>query len=291
MLSMTGFGAGEAPLGQGRVAIEVRALNHRFLDVRVKMPPEIGEHAGLVEELVRARIDRGRVDVAVRLEGDPCGPPALDAARARAAYAGLRALRDELAPGEPVPLSLLAAVPDLFRANGLLATADVRPALEAAAGRACQMLAEMRAREGRALEADLRQRLARLKQHLDQIAARSPQVIAAYQQKLRERVSRLLDEAQVQLDPGRLEHEVALFADRGDVCEEIARLGSHCEGFAALMEAADGSVGRKLDFLLQEMAREANTIGAKSQDVDTARAVIEIKADVERMREQVQNVL
>jgi len=291
MLSMTGFGAGDASLGQGRVAVELRSLNHRFLDIRVKTPPEMGEHAGVVEELVRARMDRGRIEACVRLEGDPAGQPVLDAPRARAAYVALAGLRDEVAPGEVVPLSLLAAVPDLFRTGGTLAPTSVRAALEAAFARAADALAEMRIREGRALEEDLRARLGRVRQHLDQAHLRAPQVIETYRQKLRERVEKLLRSTEVAVDAGRIEHEVAMFADRGDVAEEIARLAAHCDQFSELITGQNGSVGRKLDFLLQEMSREANTLGAKSQDVQTSRTVIEIKADLERMREQVQNVL
>ena len=291
MLSMTGFGTGDAPLGQGRVAVELRSLNHRFLDIRVKAPPELAEHAGLLEDMVRARIDRGRVEVFVRLEGDPGGEPELDVARARSAYLALAGLRDQIAPGEAVPLSLLAAVPDLFRARGRVAPADVRATLQAAFTRAAEALGEMRVREGRALADDLGARLARVRRHLEQARERAPQVIDAYRTRLRARIQKLLDSPDAALDAGRLEHEVAMFADRGDVAEEIARLAAHCEQFGELITAANGSVGRKLDFLLQEMSREANTLGAKSQDVETSRTVIEIKADLERMREQVQNVL
>ncbi|AKF08245.1 YicC/YloC family endoribonuclease [Sandaracinus amylolyticus] len=296
--SMTGHGLGEAPLGPGRVHIEIRSVNHRYLEVRVRLPAEVVEHTGFVEEAVRTALGRGRVEVTGRISGDAIGAPVLDVARARAAYEQLVALRDALSPREPLPLSLLASVPDLFIARGLPDLRVAREALARATEQACRGVMEMRAREGAALSADLEARVDRLVEHVESIEARVPEVVDNARRRLAERIEKLLAQvggtiSQVgALEEGRLEQEIAVFADRCDVTEECTRLRSHSDQFRMLLATgAAEALGRRLDFLLQEMAREANTIGAKSADAETARLVVEVKADVERMREQVQNVL
>ena len=288
---MTGFGSGEAPLGRGRLVVDVRAVNHRFLDVRVRLPVELGDEAFAAEEVARRVLDRGRIEIGGRIEGPSGREPRLDVPRARAAFQQLSALRDELRPDEPVPLSLLAIVPDLFSTDAGPPAEQARAAISAATDAACASLSEMRAREGERLADDLRARLARVRAVAEQQRPRATEVVEAYRKKLRERIDRLLESSPVELDAGRLEHEVALFADRADISEEITRLLSHCEQFAALVDSDERAVGRKLDFLLQEMNRETNTIGSKSSDVATVRTVVETKAELERMREQVQNVL
>lgn len=289
--SMTGHGVGEAPLGSGRILVEVRAVNHRFLDARVKLPVELTEYAGLVEERVRRALHRGRVEVVARLDGDAFGPPVLDKARARAAFVQLCELRDELRPNEPVPLSLLASIPDLFGGRSLADHAAVRTAMEAATDAACAAANEMRAREGAALAADLAAHLATVDEARAGARGRAPFVVDAHRERLRTRIARLLSEGDVALDAGRIEHEVALFADRADIAEELARLESHCAQLRDLLSSQDETAGKRIDFLLQEMSREANTIGSKSADAELARLVIDMKASISRMREQAQNVL
>jgi len=297
--SMTGYGTGEARTGSGRVLVEARVVNHRFLDVRVRMPRELGDHSVLVEEIVRKRLDRGRVDINVRTEGDPAGRPELDVPRARAAFEALCALRDEVRPGEPVPLSLLSCVPDLFAATGGGAVDELRAALEQAAIAACEAIERMRSTEGTALARDFRERSAQMRLALETLRARSPDIVDAYRRRLHERIEQLLRGGDVTLDPARLEHEVVLFADRVDVTEEITRLASHIDQIDALCGGGgndsggggSGAVGRRLDFLLQEVAREVNTLGAKSPDAEVTRMVVELKTELERMREQAQNVL
>jgi uncharacterized protein (TIGR00255 family) len=289
--SMTGYGSGHAAVGDGRVIIDLRALNHRYLDVRVRLPNELVEHAPRIEEIVRNRLERGRIEVTGRVEGVVLGLPVLDRGRARAAFEQLCELRDELRPGEPVPLSLLGCVPDLFQASSgpdpkALADTVGRATEEAAAD-----LAAMRNREGAALGQELQSLLARMDTHTDELRKRTPRALTEYRERLRERIRRLLADTEVALDEGRLEHEVALYADRSDVAEELARLTSHGEQIRELLGEQERPVGRRLDFLLQEMAREVNTTGAKSQDMAVTRLVVELKADIGRMREQVQNVL
>lgn len=296
MRSMTGFGVGDAPLAAagraspaGKVCVEIRSVNHRYLDVRVRAPSQLPDLAGTVEAIARERLTRGRFDVAVRLEGAALGGVTLDRERARSVFAALVALRDELAPGVDVPLSILGAVPDLFVPAVAQVGDDLVAALSSAFDVALEALDAMRQDEGAALSEDLVRRLATVRQLSRAIAARAPSVLAIYQKKLKERAERLRLSSDVEVDAGRLEQEIALFADRVDICEELTRLESHTAQFESLLRRSD-PVGRRLDFLLQEMAREANTIGAKSQDAETAHAVVELKAEIERIREQAQNV-
>ncbi len=296
MRSMTGFGVGEAPLAAhgktaptGKLSVEIRAVNHRYLDVRVRAPSQLPDLASSVEAIARERLTRGRFDVAVRLEGAALGAVTLHQERARSVFAALVALRDELAPGVDVPLSLLASVPNLFVPSIEQAGEEVRVALSAAFDAALESLDAMRLREGLALGDDIVRRLVTVRKLARSVNERAPQVVETYKKKLKERAERLRAASDVEIDPGRLEQEIALFADRVDICEELTRLESHTTHFETLLVSSD-AVGRRLDFLLQEMAREANTIGSKSQDAGIAHSVVELKAEIERMREQVQNV-
>ncbi len=288
MRSMTGFGVGDAKAPVGRLVVEVRAVNHRFLDVRVRAPRELGDLVPFAEQLGRERLQRGRVEVAIRAEGATGAGLSLDLERARAAYLALCKLRDDLAPGSEVPLSILGAVPDLFAATSEREVEGMRAACRTAFDQAVSALERMRDDEGRVLADDLRTRLGSVRRCSDTIAARAPQLVEVYQKRLRARLGRLLG-ADVPLDPGRLEQEIALLSDRSDVTEELTRLWSHCSQFQALVDGKD-PCGRRLDFLLQEMVREVNTIGSKAQDADVAHMVVEAKSELERMREQVQNV-
>jgi uncharacterized protein (TIGR00255 family) len=289
MRSMTGFGLGEASLGGGKLAVEIRGVNHRFLDVRVRVPRELGDLAGFVEQVAREKLTRGRYEVALRVDGVALGAPVLDRERARAAFRALSELRDELAPGTEVPLSLLGSIPDLFVSPIDREIERLREATRGAFEAAVKALDTMRAHEGKALGEDLMKRLSSVRRLAREVERRAPDVVEAHRKRLRERADRLRASTEIDVEPGRLELEIAIFAERSDICEELTRLESHCAQFSALL-ASEDAVGRRLDFLLQEMAREANTVGAKSPDAQISHAVVEVKADVERMREQVQNV-
>jgi uncharacterized protein (TIGR00255 family) len=294
LASMTGQGSAHAEVRGWaglRVGAEIRCVNHRYLEVRVRAPGALAEHSHAGEDVVRRRLVRGRVELTLTLDGEVAPPPVLDVARARAAFEQLVALRDALAPREAVPLGLLATVPDLF--GGLRAPGReeaLRAAVVEATERASEATSAMRSREGAALAADFELRLDRLVEGLAAIEARIPAVVEAMRTRLRERIARLIDPA-VALDHGRLEHEVALLADRSDVAEECTRLRSHVAQLrAVLREPTEGS-GRRIDFLCQEIGREVNTLGQKSADASIAARVIDLKCEVERMREQAQNVL
>jgi uncharacterized protein (TIGR00255 family) len=299
MKSMTGFGAGEAVLAGAKIsgaqiagaqiAIEIRAVNHRYLDLRVRAPEQLPHLASVVEALARERFTRGRFDVQVRFDG-ALGAMTIDKDRARSAFAALKELRDEIAPNMDVPLSLLGSVPSLF----VPALERDRDALHAALTQAFEAasaaLDEMRTREGGLLAEDFRRRLATVRGLIASIAERTPGVVDAYRKRLCERVERL--RGGLPIEEARLEQEIVLFADKIDVAEELTRLESHAAHFECLIETDPGSSGngRRLDFLLQEMAREVNTIGSKCQDIAVSHAVVDLKTEIERMREQVQNV-
>jgi uncharacterized protein (TIGR00255 family) len=288
MRSMTGFGCGEADLDGRRLTCELRALNHRYLDVRVRMPDDLTSHAFYMEQLAREKLSRGRFDVGVRYE-DSVAAPRFSATRARAVYQALLALRDELAPGSEVPVAALAALPQLLMDAPQSDSQGIEQALSAAFVVALERLTEMRKREGEALARELVERVGALRGLCEQARALSQGVAERQLGRLRERVARLLAEAGGQPDAGRLETELALMADRSDVTEELVRLTSHFEQFSALLGEHE-PVGRRMEFLLQEMSREANTLGSKSQDIKLSHLVVDIKGELEKIREQVQNV-
>ena len=291
MLSMTGYGSARVKAGASVVVIEARSVNHRFLDVRARLWGGLGDYAVVAEEVAKGLLERGRVEITGRLEGAGGGSVALDRERAAAALSQLRALRDELAPGEAVPLSLLSAVPDLFVTGAPIASDALRGAVERAARDACEALLAMRKTEGDALAADIGARNARLLALGAEITTHTTVLVEKLRARLRARIEALLEGTGATLDAGRLEQEVAVQADRADVSEELTRLRSHCEQIAELLNPGKQPVGRRLEFLLQEVGREINTLGSKINELAVTRLVVEAKTELERMREQAQNVL
>jgi len=291
MRSMTGYGSGRAALGQGQVVLDLRTVNHRFLDVRVRLPSRIQSRTPTIERVIRARLERGRVDVTARFEGQTLPQPTLDLDRARAVYAELAALRDTLNPDEPLPLALLSSVPDLFVINRAIDEEALKRSLERAAAEACDAVIAMRDKEGNTLASELSARLQELHASVDALKAGVPSLIEDRRTRLRDRLQALLAGVDAELEPSRLEQEIAVLADRSDVAEELVRLDSHRDQMLELIENSSAAVGKRIDFLLQEMAREANTIGSKIQDGTMTTHVIALKACIEQMREQAQNVL
>ena len=317
---MTGFGVGDAALAGGRVVAEIRSVNHRFLDVRARLPRELSDLTLFAEQAARERLRRGRFELNVRTEGSGIAASALDKPRARAAWRALIELRDELAPGADVPLTLLGAVPELFVPAAGQELEAVRTAIQRAIGAAITAMDRMCRAEGASLAYDLLGRTAAFKALLRDVTALADSAREGFARRLRERLDRLLTGTSATLDAGRLEVEVVLLAERSDVTEEITRLASHLEQVSGLLAqgsarkgpaagepdvgsgpGGDGAgsarasadvepVGRQLDFLLQEMVREVNTLGAKAQDAAISHIVVAMKVELERMREQVQNV-
>ncbi len=289
--SMTGFGRAEVSAGALCVTVEARTVNNRYFSVKLRLPPRLMRLEARFEEEVRRVVARGTAEVYVRLRGTPAGEaPAVDVALAAGYVAAVRKLAQ--ATGLPADLRLetLVALPGVvaLEENGEVGAAEVA-ALSAALKGALRDLARGRREEGERLARELLLLLARAEQGARAIARRAPAIPAQHRRKLRQRLAGLLAGTRVALDPGWLEREIALLADRCDVAEELARLQSHFSGFRTTL-GKKGPVGRSLDFLVQEMGREANTIGAKNQDASIGRRVIELKTCIERLREQVQNL-
>jgi uncharacterized protein (TIGR00255 family) len=291
MLSMTGYGVARVSSGQAQVVVEARAVNHRFLEVRARAASGLSDHTQVLEEVGRARGQRGRLELTAKLEGSIGGNIRLDAARATAAMRDLAALVAQLGRAETVPLSLLSAVPDLFVDEAARDSKGLLDAVRKAANGALDQLEAMRRSEGAALADDIARRLTKIDGLASAVLARGDEAIDAARARLKTRIERLLRGTGVALDETRLEHEVAMLADRSDVAEELTRLQSHTSQLAALLKQGDEPVGRRIEFLLQEMGREINTLGSKATDLEITSAVLELKAELERMREQAQNIL
>ncbi len=287
--SMTGFGAGRGGASGEEIDVEVRSVNHKYCEVKARLPRELYALEQDVVRAVKDRLARGGVEVSVRrASAGGAVVPQVDVALAEA-YA--RAFAEVQAR---VGLPGTVTVADVLAAEGVIRLAeravDVEAAgvaVRAALGGALDALVAMRAREGEALARDLSARLDAVEAAVARVAELSPQVVEQQRKRLAERVAELT--GGIPLDPARLVQEVALFADRTDVAEEITRLRSHVAQVRALLRVAEPA-GRKLDFLVQEMHREVNTIGSKSQNAELASIVVGLKAEIERMREQVQNV-
>ena len=288
--SMTGFGRGESALGGRSYTVEVHSVNHRFLEVRCRLPRRLQGLEPKLQQAVQGRFARGHFEVTLQ-EADLGGGTrrlTLDTALAREYVALLRQLQRALElPGE-VTIGLVAAQRELIAVEEAEAPVDeawaaLTPALETALAE----LAGMRRKEGEALVKALARELASIETVLARILARAPAALVEQRDRLRERVTELLDGRA--LDPLRLEQEVAILADRADVTEECDRLRSHLDQFRATL-AQTGPQGRRLEFLLQEMGREANTTGSKAADAALAHEVVELKAALERLREQVLNL-
>jgi uncharacterized protein (TIGR00255 family) len=281
MRSMTGHGRGSAETDGRRVTVEVRAVNHRFLDLKLRVPLE-ADTERRAAEAIRRRVERGAITVALREEGPATRGVRLDLALARGVYAALSELGRALGVEGPISMSLVAAQPGVL-SFGEPAEGDAL--FLAALDAALEAMVAMRRAEGDALARDLAGRLDRLEtltRDITRLASGAPVALAA---RLRERLDRL----GADVPPERLAAEAALLADRADVTEELVRLASHLAQARELV-AAEASSGRKLDFLVQEMGREVNTVGSKSPSAEISRCVVEAKAELEKIREQVQNV-
>ena len=291
LLSMTGFGEAHRKDARLAVAAEVRTINSRYFKLVIRCGEGYSTLEPQVENLVRQSIKRGTVQVSLRIER----ANASDFRFNQAVLAGYRQQLEELQKAwrlsESVSIEALLSLPGVVDQNAagpLDAAADWPLVSETLVG-AMKDMSAMRLEEGRAMAADLAANGQSIAKELDAIEDRAPLVADSYRARLAERLTKTLADYQVTLDPGDLIREISIYAERSDVSEEIVRLRSHLEQFAATLELPESS-GRKLEFLTQEMFRETNTIGSKANDVQIARHVIEIKAAIERIREMIQNV-
>ena len=286
---MTGYGRGMSSLGTHTLTVQVSSVNRKTLDLAIKLPEEWESLEAAVGEQVRKVASRGRVSVVIELTGENgAGELVWDEDEIGAVLDKLSDLADARGVSfQPTP-ELLWSIANSRRKTAELPVAEeAAPVIKAALGEALRGFGAMRAKEGEALLIDFITRLNTLRTQLDTIVARAPQVTAGYREQLLAR----LRQAGLELDVNdeRVLKEIALFADRCDVTEELTRLKSHFEQFAALLKS-DGEIGRKSEFILQEIGREVNTVGSKANDLAISRAVIELKNELERVREQMANV-
>jgi len=288
--SMTGFGRCEVCEADRKFTVEMKSVNHRYLDVNLKMPKKLNFFESAIRGLLKEYIQRGKVDIFITYEDMTEENVSVKYNRDVAAkyLEYLHQMADEFGLEEDVRVSTLSRYPEVFSMEETdIDEEGIWKTLEKAVRGAAEGFVETRIKEGEHLKADLIDKLDTMLTHVAFIEERSPQIIAEYRQKLTDRVKELLEDAKV--DENRLLTEVTIFADKVCVDEEIVRLKSHIASTKqALMDG--GSIGRKLDFLAQEMNREANTILSKTSDLEISNRGIELKTEIEKVREQIQNI-
>lgn len=288
--SMTGYGRAVETRNGREISVEIRSVNNRYLDCNIKLPRLYSFAEEAVKQAVKSSISRGKVDVFLSIAN--CGTSAVEISLNRPVLEGylaaMRTIVTDYGVTDDISISSLARLPDLF----LVEKADtdeeqVTEDLIAVVQQALSAFDAMRTREGAALEADLRSRAGTILSLTEQVEARSPVTLAEYRARLTAKMHEVLENQNI--DESRILAEAALYADKIAVDEETVRLRSHLSQLESMLTGG-GAIGRKLDFLLQEMNREANTIGSKGNDLEQARTVVEIKAELEKIREQTQNI-
>ena len=290
--SMTGYGKAEAVLAGRKFIIEMKSVNHRFLEISLRMPGMLLPLEGEIKKRIGEQFSRGRIEATLRVDGDGNaeneGRFTLNLPLVRNYHALLGQLKEEFHLGDEVTLAMMAGFRDAFiPAETIQDPATLWEGLSKILADAIRTLTEMREKEGESLKRDLTGRLDRIGGFLEGIAGRAPQVVLDYQKRLTDRVRELT--GGMVIDEARLLQEVAIMAEKSDITEEVVRFRSHIGQFSDLLAGADAA-GRKIDFLIQEMGREINTIGSKSGNAEISRSVIEIKSELAKLREQVQNI-
>jgi uncharacterized protein (TIGR00255 family) len=288
--SMTGYGRVEGLCDGRNIIVEAKSVNHRFLEIALRMPASLYPLEMEYKKKIAERFKRGRIDVSIRLEGEGSDTSKvnLNMDIARGYFDILSRMKTEFNIQEPVSIKSLIGFRDIFTPPAeTQLDADFLNSVEKMLQEALSILVNMRQDEGIVLFSDMQMRLQAIGEIMGDIRFRAPQVVLEYQKRLSERIRELT--AGLELDAGRLAQEVAVMADRCDITEEIVRMLSHIGQFEALLQS-DEAEGRKIDFLLQEMNREINTIGSKGNDVEIARQVIEVKSELGKLREQAQNI-
>lgn len=289
--SMTGYGQAENAAGESaRIKVEIRSVNHRYLDVSIRMPRDLQALEDKVRRRVQQAVGRGRVDAFITWhdQADDSVCVALDRGLALAYQKALTEMKEVCSLQESPGLEVLSRFPDVLRVEKRQTDLDeVWSRLDNVLTLALSNLTEQRKEEGARLDADFKMRLTTVEDTARKVEDRAPVIVEEYRKKMTDRLKDYLGLADI--DPVRILTEAAIFADRSSVTEELVRLSSHIKGFRdALRE--QGPVGRKLDFLSQELFREINTIGSKANDYEVARLVVEMKTELEKIREQVQNI-
>ena len=289
--SMTGYGRAQQIVGPREIGVEIRSVNHRYFEFSARVPRSYGYLEEKLKGFVHGFVGRGKVEVSVSvvtLEG-LAAEVQINHALAGSYLAALRGLGEELGLADDVTLTSLARFSDIFTVRRSEADEEeIWAAVRGVAREAMERYAGMRGAEGAKLENDVRARLDAIEGYVARVEARSPQVVEQYRQRLYCRLQEVL--ADTQADESRIITEAAIFAEKTAVAEETVRLGSHIAQMRGFLADADEAVGRKLDFLVQEMNRETNTIGSKAQDIEIQRTVVEMKSEIEKIREQIQNI-
>jgi uncharacterized protein (TIGR00255 family) len=288
--SMTGFGREEGETTLGKVGVEIRSINHRYCDINLKLPRRFNPLEARIKEMIRAEVARGRVDVAVKLDAKGEGKIRFDVdlSLAEQYYRALRVLKERFQLQGEITLEHLAGAKDLITAKEEVEDVEAYwPEIVAVLKQSLRDMDQMKRNEGISLGKDLGQRLDRISQLLGDVRDKLPLTLKAYQERFKERLRTLLDGTE--MDPVRFQQEIASWVERTDITEELVRAESHLTQFRGLL-VSEEPVGRKMDFLLQEIHREVNTISSKVNDAEFSQKAVEMKSELEKIREQVQNI-
>lgn len=287
--SMTGFGRGEASQDNITFSVDIKTVNHRYSDISVRMPRMVSPLEEKVREYIGSKLNRGKIDIYINY--DSFGQDTkvkLDTNLASAYVDSLNTLKQQFGIKDDISLSLLTRFPDILKLETEEKDLDfLWSILYSAIEQAVESLVDMRSREGERLCKDMVEKLDSIMATIDEIKAKSPDLIEVYKNKLYDKIKEMTKD--IQLDENRLLTEVAIFADKSSIDEEIVRLKSHIEEFRSTLYVK-GTIGKRLDFVVQEMNREVNTIGSKSSDLGIVNNVIAMKTEIEKIREQVQNI-
>jgi len=287
--SMTGFGSADGAIGEARASVEIRTVNHRFFSPNLKLPSSFARWEGEIRELLRQKIARGYVTLTARVDHAAQTGPGVDEARVAYYAATLRELQKKLALGGEVDLATILRMPDVITTPNDQVEPAVGEAFAGIVGKAIDNLITMRRAEGAQLAAFLVERVAAVEGRLARIEERAPIRLKEQHERIKRTVSELIGAAGA--DPQRIAQEVAILADKLDVAEELDRFRSHLSAFRETVRSDTSEpVGKRLGFILQEMVREANTVGSKANDAPILDDVIAIKEELERIREQVENL-
>jgi len=286
---MTGYGHCEYTENDITFTVEIKTVNHRYSDIFLRIPKQISSLEEQVRSLINDRIHRGKIDVYINYENKSSQDHEviLDESLAKAYYNALKKIADDLGLRDDISASTIARFPDIIKVEKKDDSDYIAEILKKAVSAAIDEVIEMRTREGERLKENLFAILDNIENFVRKIEEKAPIVVKEYKEKLEQRLSELIDIQQV--DPARIATEVALFADKCSIDEELIRLSSHIFQMKEMLNAGS-PVGKKADFLIQEMNREVNTIGSKANDLEITRNVVELKSEIEKLREQIQNI-
>lgn len=290
MRSMTGYGRGEAENADKKFTVEIKSINHRYSETIIKQPRQYMLLEDSIRRLVQNYIQRGRVEIYIKVEETGLKKPEIkvDKENAIAYYNYLKDLANYIGISPNINIHQLATLPEVIKLEELEEDLDeVWKVMQISLTKALKQLLLMRETEGEILKKDIEQRILFLQELCEKISLRSPLVVEEYREKMQNRIKELLDETQY--DENRFSQEVVYFAEKCGITEELVRLKSHFQQFNFSLNTNE-SVGRKLDFLVQELNRETNTIGSKANDLEISQLVVEMKSEIEKIREQVQNI-